>query len=40
MPPAVDAPALAAGGSKSSDAVLDRLTRLHPKVIDLTLERV
>ncbi len=45
MPPAADAPAVAAGkhdvsGGKTSDAVLDRLTRLHPKVIDLTLERV
>jgi dihydrofolate synthase/folylpolyglutamate synthase len=38
-PPAAPAPAEASSG-KSSDAVLDRLTRLHPKVIDLTLERV
>ena len=27
-------------GGKTSDAVLDRLTRLHPKVIDLSLGRV
>ncbi|WP_340116562.1 folylpolyglutamate synthase/dihydrofolate synthase family protein [Pelagibius sp. 7325] len=27
-------------GAKTSDAVLDRLTRLHPKVIDLSLGRV
>jgi dihydrofolate synthase/folylpolyglutamate synthase len=40
MPPAVDAPTPAATGGKSSDAVLDRLTRLHPKVIDLSLGRV
>jgi len=42
MPPAADAPADTpeALGGKTSDAVLDRLTRLHPKVIDLTLERV
>ncbi|MGE5767587.1 MAG: bifunctional folylpolyglutamate synthase/dihydrofolate synthase, partial [Bacteroidota bacterium] len=44
MPPASDAPAAAAGpsapGGKTSDAVLDRLTRLHPKVIDLSLGRV
>ena len=38
MPPASDAPAVP--GSKTSDAVLDRLTRLHPKVIDLSLGRV
>jgi dihydrofolate synthase/folylpolyglutamate synthase len=38
MRPASDAPAVA--GSKTSDAVLDRLTRLHPKVIDLSLGRV
>jgi dihydrofolate synthase / folylpolyglutamate synthase len=38
MPPAADAPV--APGGKSSDAVLDRLTRLHPKVIDLSLGRV
>lgn len=40
MPPASDAPASAAEGGKTSDAVLDRLTRLHPKVIDLSLGRV
>lgn len=44
MPPASDAPAAAtspnAPGGKTSDAVLDRLTRLHPKVIDLSLGRV
>ncbi|MGF1592375.1 MAG: bifunctional folylpolyglutamate synthase/dihydrofolate synthase [Kiloniellaceae bacterium] len=40
MPPAVDAPAAAAASGKSSDAVLDRLTRLHPKVIDLSLGRI
>lgn len=40
MPPAPDAPAPAAAGGKTSDAVLDRLTRLHPKVIDLSLGRV
>jgi dihydrofolate synthase / folylpolyglutamate synthase len=44
MPPAPDAPAPAASpnalGGKTSDAVLDRLTRLHPKVIDLSLGRV
>ncbi|MEO3427639.1 folylpolyglutamate synthase/dihydrofolate synthase family protein [Pelagibius sp. CAU 1746] len=34
----IDAPAVSAG--KTSDAVLDRLTRLHPKVIDLSLGRV
>ncbi|MEQ8355664.1 MAG: folylpolyglutamate synthase/dihydrofolate synthase family protein [Kiloniellaceae bacterium] len=39
MPPAADAAAVG-GRGKTSDAVLDRLTRLHPKVIDLTLERV
>jgi dihydrofolate synthase/folylpolyglutamate synthase len=45
MSPAADAPAPAAAaacalGGKTSDAVLDRLTRLHPKVIDLSLGRV
>lgn len=40
MPPVGDAPATAADGGKTSDAVLDRLTRLHPKVIDLSLGRV
>src|SRR3546814_11949825 len=44
MPPAVDAPLSAQGapgaGGKTSDAVLDHLTRLHPKVIDLSLGRV
>ena len=41
MPPASDAPVSAAPpGGKTSDAVLDRLTRLHPKVIDLSLGRV
>jgi len=41
MPPAADAPEQAATRSgKTSDAVLDRLTRLHPKVIDLSLGRV
>jgi len=41
MPPAVEAPGPAARDQgKSSDAVLDRLTRLHPKVIDLSLGRV
>jgi len=40
MPPASDVPAAAAADGKTSDAVLDRLTRLHPKVIDLSLGRV
>jgi len=44
MPPAADAPVSASdapgAGGKTSDAVLDRLTRLHPKVIDLSLGRV
>src|SRR3546814_12584233 len=31
---------LGAASGKTSDAVLDRLTRLHPKVIDLSLGRV
>ncbi|WP_193366580.1 bifunctional folylpolyglutamate synthase/dihydrofolate synthase [Pelagibius marinus] len=39
MPPASDAPEIVPQG-KTSDAVLDRLTRLHPKVIDLSLGRV
>src|SRR3546814_13939404 len=44
MPPSADAPLSAAApgaaSGKTSDAVLDRLTRLHPKVIDLSLGRV
>jgi dihydrofolate synthase / folylpolyglutamate synthase len=45
MAPAADAPADPADASssadgKTSDAVLERLTRLHPKVIDLSLGRV
>jgi len=45
MPPVPDAPVIAGdtadpSGGKTSDAVLDRLMRLHPKVIDLSLGRV
>jgi dihydrofolate synthase/folylpolyglutamate synthase len=29
-----------ARGAPSSDAILDRLLSLHPKIIDLTLDRV
>ncbi len=38
--PAATAPDTDTPDSKTSDAVLERLTRLHPKVIDLSLGRV
>lgn len=39
-PAASGGPSITAPASKTSDAVLERLTRLHPKVIDLSLGRV